>query len=563
MKRIFLFLLLNIYLSLFTFLLLSCDVKIQEMTPEIIDPQIHCITSGYHECMSPAWSPDGSRIAFIKINASQNLYAVDVATGEETGLFARIPEYFYGRMSLSPDYHSIVYQSTIRGNLCVYSLLDETNTQVTKEESPPSDPVWSADGSKIYYVSSDEDHNYYLKSISASGGNSSILATEKFIVDTTIRLLFWPTVSPDNQHIAFTRFKRDSARYHIAILDLNTRTITDITSDEYNDMTPAWSPDGNSIAFISSLGNRSVARVYNVHTGEINRLSLNFHGADPYSLCWSPDGSKLAMSRYSETIVYDIRKDEMTLIPLADVSPPLWLPDSKSLVVLTRRSYNYRLHAVTLSDTNDRQLTYHGTEFRDYFPNWSPDGEFIYFYRSSGELLKMNVAGGMLKKVYSGSMSSVELSKDGSTFIFERGGDINMLRIDGTHTTRLNIHNYRNYFDPCWGPDTTQFACCSYDSLLLFKIEKDSVIKQGGIAGSYIHARWSVEHPVFGSRIAAVRASNRYSNNAHIYIIDPETLEKTLCIENHVFPNWSPDGTQLTFTHRSGAVYYKKILYEF
>ena len=86
--------------------------------------------------------------------------------------------------------------------------------------------------------------------------------------------------------------------YNIYQLDLNNNNVTPITSGNYQDLSPSWSPDGSKIAFTRNVGNASrEIYVHVMSSGQDIRLTNNsVNDTDP---SWSPSG-RIIFSRHSE-----------------------------------------------------------------------------------------------------------------------------------------------------------------------------------------------------------------------------------------------------------------------
>jgi hypothetical protein len=105
--------------------------------------------------LAPAWSPDGSRIAFgVHRNGQFDIFEVEIATGEVRQITN--DEIFDGAPAYSPDGEEIVFVSTIGDFDKLFRVrLDspEERFQLTKGESTENDPIYSPDGTRLYFTS--------------------------------------------------------------------------------------------------------------------------------------------------------------------------------------------------------------------------------------------------------------------------------------------------------------------------------------------------------------------------------------------------------------------------
>jgi len=113
------------------------------------------IPVGVDQPLAPAWSPDGSRIAFSGHRDGQfDIYEMDLASREITNVTD--DEIFDGAPTYSPDGKSIVFVSTL-GDSDKLFRIDRDNPseryQLTEGESTENDPIYSPDGSRLYFTS--------------------------------------------------------------------------------------------------------------------------------------------------------------------------------------------------------------------------------------------------------------------------------------------------------------------------------------------------------------------------------------------------------------------------
>ncbi|MCR4395533.1 MAG: S9 family peptidase [Candidatus Saccharicenans sp.] len=123
-----------------------------------------------------------------------------------------------------------------------------------------------------------------------------LLTTETFF---DMESLSNPSISPDGRRIVFTRSwvdkMNDQTRSNIWIIDTDGSRLRQLTSGNWRDTEPIWSPDGQKLAFISDREGSEQLYVLFMDTREVARLT-NLERA-PQNPVWSPDGQKIAFTQ--------------------------------------------------------------------------------------------------------------------------------------------------------------------------------------------------------------------------------------------------------------------------
>lgn len=104
--------------------------------------------------------------------------------------------------------------------------------------------------------------------------------------------------APDGKRVVFSSIDK-SGNNDLYILNTETRELTKLTNDYYDDRDPAWSPDGTTIAFISDRTATGVRGKYNLFLYDVQSGAIEYltYGDDNYaSPAWSKDGTRLAFT---------------------------------------------------------------------------------------------------------------------------------------------------------------------------------------------------------------------------------------------------------------------------
>ncbi len=224
--------------------------------------------------LSPAWSPDGTKIAFTaSSNSSYGYIYVMNADGSNP---TRLSEnQFDNRPAWSPDGTRIAFDSTRNGSWEIWIMNADGSNQIQLTSSPFNgfNPAWSPDGTKIAFAS---DTRIYV--MNADGSNrTTLIDGEGWFLDS-------PTWSPDGTKIALTFADSFSSQIVVMNADGSDRK----PFDGYDDYGPVWSPDGTKIAFTRLLDDsfRS-ADIYVINADGSNPINLTSH-PDSGSPAWQP-----------------------------------------------------------------------------------------------------------------------------------------------------------------------------------------------------------------------------------------------------------------------------------
>lgn len=222
----------------------------------------------------------------------------------------------HGGPAWSPDGSKIAFHTNRDGNVEVYVMnADGTGAvNLTHSSAVDSGPAWSPDGKKIaFYSNRDGTDGLYV--MNANGSSVSKL--------TSGIGGFHPAWSPDGAKIAFD-CQVDIGNRDICVINADGTGVTRLTNDAAADYEPAWKPDGSRILFVTGRyrSGMQLALMSPDGTG-VALLSGNWAGGadDP---AWSPDGTKIAFHSvvyYCEYIDYNCEFDHAILVANADFTP--------------------------------------------------------------------------------------------------------------------------------------------------------------------------------------------------------------------------------------------------
>jgi dipeptidyl aminopeptidase/acylaminoacyl peptidase len=259
------------------------------------------------------------------------------------------------------------------------------HVRLTSSPTRESQPRFSPDGKWIAFVSGrkngddDKTTGGQIWVLSRQGGEARRLTTRKggagdfqWSPDST-RLVFVgddpdPEADkagddkPPKKPIVIDRygFKRDRDGYlahrrsHLHLVNVATGAVEALTSGDWDDSLPAWSPDGTRIAFVSGRGgdadrsNDTNVFVVDARAGGQPRALTTWPGPDNQARpAWSPDGASIAYLQGSEPKLFAYSRDTLAVVPAAggrpklltdantiDVEAPAWTPDGTALYLI-------------------------------------------------------------------------------------------------------------------------------------------------------------------------------------------------------------------------------------
>ena len=147
--------------------------------------------------------------------------------------------------AISPDGTRIAFASSMNGNMDIYvAAIDGSNPQrLTSHRAIDSSPCWSPDGRQIAF-SSARTGTPQVYVMNADGSGQRRITFEGNYNDGAA----W---SPDGTMIAYSARRTDSKTFDIRVHELTTGQTYYVTRDVENDEDPTWSPDGRYLAFAS------------------------------------------------------------------------------------------------------------------------------------------------------------------------------------------------------------------------------------------------------------------------------------------------------------------------
>jgi Tol biopolymer transport system component len=245
--------------------------------------------------------------------------------------------------------------------------------------SPATDlePKWAPDSKRLGFAS-DRDGGWTVIIADADGGNERELTPAMSFAHS----MWW---SPDGDEIVVSAGVENQSEIFLYRVSIEDGAMRQISTGPI-DGAPCWSPNGESIAFVSNRSGSFDIWVVPAEGGEAKRLTSS--PELDHSPRWSPDGSKIAFHsrRTGNSDIFVMPAEggdaERLTHGAATDQYPSWSPDGRWVLFHSNKGGRYNLWVVPAHGGEPLQITNQGDNC--VRPSWSPDGRHIAFSSDRG-----------------------------------------------------------------------------------------------------------------------------------------------------------------------------------
>ncbi len=341
----------------------------------------HKLVTAPDQAYYPAWSPDGTEIRFNTgavgaVSPTGRLYQI---SADGTSLHTLIPgwhtppEECCGQYTPDGKYFIFQTQGNIWARAEQTNFFGKANSQPVRLTSGPmtfSSPLPSKDGKKLFVVGA-----LARGELSRYDGRSA-----EFIPFLSGISADSVNFSKDGKWVAYVTFPEGALWRGKS--DGTERV--QLTFPPLTPVGPKWSPDGQQIVFFAFAGPKPKLYIVS-NDGGAPRELLPGDTQEEWDPTWSADGTKIAFASgstaaNSSILIFDVKTNQVsTLSGSNGFFSPRWSPDGRYLIALPFASHSLNLFDFATQKWQELSKVSLG------FPNWSKDGDYVYFLHAEND----------------------------------------------------------------------------------------------------------------------------------------------------------------------------------
>jgi TolB protein len=254
----------------------------------------------------------------------------------------------------------------------------------------------------------------------------------------------------------------NNSTYSLVVADSDGYNMQVVAHSKESLLSPAWSPDGRKIAYVSFENGNS--NIYIQDLATTSRQLISSHKGINGAPAWSPDGTKLAVALSfvgnPEIYVLDLASRQETRLTnsLSIDTEPVWAPDGQSIYFTSDRSGRPQIYRVSAGGGTPQRISFQGQN--NAKASVSYDGKQIAMVQGSGNVYRIAIQdqslGGQVRFISPGPYDdAVSFAPNASMLLYAategNRGVLYSVSNDGMVRERLVLAN-GNVQEPAWGP---------------------------------------------------------------------------------------------------------------
>jgi Tol biopolymer transport system component/DNA-binding winged helix-turn-helix (wHTH) protein len=329
---------------------------------------------------APSWSPDGRHIVFVSIVAGMNLFTVDVQSGEVKAIGK--PASMYFDPVYSADGSSIFYGANNNSGIGLFQMPvrkdgsagNEEPVQLRSGDTRVRNLSLSRDGTKLLYSGATQISGIWSIAATGKGFGDPVVLRQRIGDRTTV-----PKFSPNGKQVLAASW-RTGVCCEIWLMNHDGSGSTMLSSEGLH---PKWLPDGRNIVYVSSLpGKETFATTplqkLNIETRESAKVG---EIECVQSLDMSADGRQIAyqapINGSTNLWVLDLKTGSRRQVTAVKdfIGFPVWSPDGQQIAADAKRGDNDQTFVVSAKDGHINQVT---SDSGQHWPgSWTMDSKGI------------------------------------------------------------------------------------------------------------------------------------------------------------------------------------------
>lgn len=265
-----------------------------------------------------------------------------------------------------------------------------------------------------------------------------------------------------NTRIAYVSASRSRSRHYVLqVADSDGFNPQTVLESDKPLMSPSWSPDGESLAYVSFENDRPEIFIQHLASAQRSKIS-GFKGING-APSWSPDGKTLALvlSKDSSADIYTMDIESKKLKRLTTHrgidTEPVWLPDGKTIVFTSNRSGSPQLYQVAAGGGTAKRVTFEGNYNAAADPSF--DGRnlvMVFAEQGSYKIASVDLENDNLEILTDGNLDeSPSFSPNGKMVLYastqDNKGVLYMVALDNRIKFKLSDQE-GDIREPVWGP---------------------------------------------------------------------------------------------------------------